>query len=72
MSLKQRRILSLARFLRSESGASAVEYGLLIALIALGSIIAFQGMGNGLVSLFGSAQDGAGAQIENAASTVSN
>ncbi|MCB1516695.1 MAG: Flp family type IVb pilin [Hyphomicrobiaceae bacterium] len=72
MSRTRRLYWLLRAFVRNERAASAVEYGLLIALIALGSIIAFQGMGNGLVSLFGSAQDGAGAKIENAASVVSN
>ncbi|MCB9994714.1 MAG: Flp family type IVb pilin [Hyphomicrobiaceae bacterium] len=72
MGLNHRRAWNVFRFLRSDRGASAVEYGLLVALIALGSLIAFQGMGNGLVSLFGTTENGAGAQIENAASAVDN
>ena len=39
-------------FLRSEKGATAVEYGLMVALIAVVIIIAVLTLGNKLSSLF--------------------
>lgn len=40
------------KFLQDESGASAVEYGLLIALIAVVCIAAIEAFGTNLVALF--------------------
>lgn len=34
------------RFLRDESGATAIEYGLIVALIAVTAIAAMQSLGN--------------------------
>jgi pilus assembly protein Flp/PilA len=42
----------LKRFLQDEAGASAVEYGLLVALIAVVIIIAVQTLGTNLSSKF--------------------
>ena len=42
----------LGRFLRDESGATAIEYGLIAALIAVAAIGAMQGIGNKLNSTF--------------------
>jgi len=42
----------LNRFIRSESGASAVEYGILVAVIALVVIVAATTLGNSLSSNF--------------------
>ena len=39
-------------FLRSEKGATAVEYGLMVALIAVVIIVAVLALGNKLSSLF--------------------
>jgi pilus assembly protein Flp/PilA len=50
-------------FLADESGATAVEYGIIIALIAGAIIIALQTLGGGLQSLFnrmGATVQGAG------------
>ena len=42
----------VARFMKDESGATAIEYGLIAALIAVGIIAAATTLGNGLSSLF--------------------
>lgn len=38
---------------RSKKGATAIEYGLLAALISVACIAAFQGFGNGLDNMWG-------------------
>ncbi len=43
------------KFLRDEEGASAVEYGLIIGLIAVAIIVVLGAMGNGLEDLFNKA-----------------
>ena len=40
------------RFLTDESGATAIEYGLIAALIAVAAIAAMQGVGSSLNSTF--------------------
>ena len=40
------------KFIRDESGASAIEYGLIAAAIAVGIIAAVQGLGTRLTSTF--------------------
>ena len=42
----------VTRFLKDESGATAIEYGLIAALIAVAAIAAFQLVGTNLSSLF--------------------
>jgi pilus assembly protein Flp/PilA len=42
----------IRQFLGDESGATAIEYGLIAALIAVGIIIAATFLGNGLSGLF--------------------
>ena len=42
----------LARFARDESGATAIEYGLIAALIAVGIIAAATTLGGSLAGLF--------------------
>ena len=37
----------LLRILRDSRGATAIEYGLIVALIALGALVAFQSLGAG-------------------------
>ena len=48
------------RLLRDESGATAIEYGLIVALISLACIIAFQMLGLNLVSVFTTISDALG------------
>jgi pilus assembly protein Flp/PilA len=45
---------TLIRFLKDDSGATAIEYGLIAALISIGIIAAATTMGNGLSGLFNS------------------
>ena len=42
-----------ARFLKDESGATAIEYGLLAALIAVGIITAAGSLGTSISGIFG-------------------
>jgi pilus assembly protein Flp/PilA len=44
------------RFLRDESGATAIEYGLIAAGIAVAIIAVVQGVGTNLTGTFGSVQ----------------
>ena len=44
---------TIARFAHDESGATAIEYGLIAALIAVGIIAAATTLGGSLSSLFG-------------------
>ncbi|WP_095011214.1 Flp family type IVb pilin [Tsuneonella mangrovi] len=41
------------KLIRDEDGATAIEYGLIAALIAVAAIAAMQGLGNQLSSTFG-------------------
>ncbi|UYN99336.1 MAG: Flp family type IVb pilin [Devosia sp.] len=41
-----------ARFAQDESGATAIEYGLIAALISVGIILAAQALGGNLGTLF--------------------
>jgi pilus assembly protein Flp/PilA len=42
----------LIRFFKDEEGATAVEYGIMVALIAVVIILAVTGLGNKLVAVF--------------------
>ena len=43
---------TVARFMNDESGATAIEYGMIAALISVGIIAAATTLGNGLAGLF--------------------
>jgi pilus assembly protein Flp/PilA len=45
-------ITTFAKLLKDESGATAIEYGLIAALIAVAAIAAFQLVGTNLSSIF--------------------
>jgi pilus assembly protein Flp/PilA len=45
----------IKNFFKDESGASAVEYGLLVSLIAVGIILAVSTLGSNLSTTFNSA-----------------
>jgi pilus assembly protein Flp/PilA len=47
----------VTRFVADESGATAIEYGLIAALIAVGIIAAATALGGSLSSLFGRISD---------------
>ncbi|MGH8678534.1 MAG: Flp family type IVb pilin [Burkholderiales bacterium] len=42
----------LNKLIRDEAGATAIEYGLIAALIAVAAITAMQGLGNELTTTF--------------------
>ena len=43
---------SIRRFLAETSGATAIEYGLIAALVAVAAIAAMQGLGNAVSTTF--------------------
>jgi pilus assembly protein Flp/PilA len=45
-------VQSITNLLRDEDGASMVEYGLLVALIAMVALVAVQALGKNLSTLF--------------------
>ena len=51
-------LTSLKNFLRDDEGATMVEYGLMVALIAVVCIAAVTLMGQGISGMFDSATDG--------------
>lgn len=42
----------LLHWLRDESGATAVEYGMIVALVSIAAIIALQSLGQSVVEMF--------------------
>jgi len=44
---------NIKSFIADESGATAIEYGLIAALVSVAAIAALRGMGNSLNNLFG-------------------
>jgi len=46
------RLTTLARLLKNEDGATAIEYGLIAALIAVASVAAMTTVGTDLTTLF--------------------
>jgi pilus assembly protein Flp/PilA len=46
--------LTLGKLLHNEDGATAIEYGLIAALIAIAAIAAFQLVGTNLSTIFNS------------------
>lgn len=52
------------RFMRDEEGATAIEYGLIVGLIAVVLIVIFTTLGEGLGDLFTSASDGVSTAVE--------
>ena len=60
----------LQKFYAEETGATAIEYGLIAGMMGVAAIISFGAMSNGLQNLFGATNDEAGAVIQNAASSA--
>lgn len=56
----------LRRFIFNDSGATAIEYGLIAAVFGAGMIIAFVAFGGSLTGLFTHVNDKAGAAINSA------
>lgn len=44
---------ALVNFVKDEDGATAIEYGLIAALVSVAAIVALQAMGADLASMFG-------------------
>ena len=61
---------ALLQFLRDETGATAIEYGLLAGLIAVALLGAFALLGDSLTALFGTGVGGAAATIGEAANSI--
>ncbi|HHY50273.1 MAG TPA: Flp family type IVb pilin [Alphaproteobacteria bacterium] len=55
-----------AAFADDEIGAVAIEYGLILALIAIAAIAAFNLFGNGLQNLFGAVENRTTDVLDNA------
>lgn len=50
-------LMSMKRFMQDESGATAIEYGLIAAGISVAIIAVIQGLGSKLKTTFTSVQD---------------
>lgn len=57
----------LVGFMADESGATAIEYGLIAAGIAIACIVAITTLGNSVLGLFVQVDDRAGAVLDGAA-----
>lgn len=57
---------ALSRFFRDDDAATAIEYGLIAALLAVGLIVAFTTFGQSLQGLFVHVQQTAGNAIDSA------
>ncbi len=55
------------KLIRDEAGATAIEYGLIAALIAVAAITAMQGLGNELKTTFNTTSSAMGAANTSAA-----
>lgn len=61
---------AIASFLHNDSGATAIEYGMITALVALGVITAFGLAGNGLQNLFTGVGSRAGESLAKASNSL--
>ncbi len=61
---------TVARFVNDESGATAIEYGLIAALIAVGIIAAATALGGSLSGLFSAISTRLGTEATKATSTT--
>lgn len=48
---------TIKRFIENESGATAIEYGLIAALVSVAAIAALQAMGGSLDAMFSSVSE---------------
>lgn len=54
----------LIRFVNDQSGATAIEYGLIAGMIAVGAIVAMTTFGESLVALFAHVENEAGGAMD--------
>ncbi len=59
------------RFLRDQSGATAIEYGLIAGLIAVGIILSLTLFGEAIIGMFGVIESKAGGAMDNASGSGS-
>ncbi len=59
-------ITTIKSFLSDESGATAIEYGLIAALVSVAAIAALGSLGNSLGTMFNSVADELGGAVNNA------
>ena len=59
-------LAALDRFAQDEAGATAIEYGLIAALIAVGAIVAMTSFGGSLSAMFNTVSTKAGDAMANA------
>jgi pilus assembly protein Flp/PilA len=60
--------ITLRNLIQDESGATAIEYGLIAALVSVAAIAALSAMGDSLVQIFGVVDT----ELSNAATTASS
>lgn len=60
----------VARFLKNESGATAIEYGLIAALISVVIIAVITSVGSTLTGVFGAVDSGLAVGLTNAGNAV--
>jgi pilus assembly protein Flp/PilA len=53
----------IKRFVQDESGATAIEYGLIAALVSVAAILALQSLGGSLNSMFTRVSDTLGSAV---------
>jgi pilus assembly protein Flp/PilA len=53
----------IKRFVQDESGATAIEYGLIAALVSVAAILALQSLGSSLNSMFSRVSDTLGSAV---------
>lgn len=51
-------MMNIRKFIRNNKAATAIEYGLIAALIAVAAIASMQGLGNQLKRTFGNVTSG--------------
>ena len=61
----------LLLFAKDESGATAIEYGLIAALVSVAAIAALRGMGDSLSNLFGVVSGELAGAVSSAANNTS-
>ena len=59
-------MLTLRRFIAADDGATAIEYGLIVALIGVAIITAAMAFGDSVLAMFGFIRDTAGNAMDNA------
>ncbi|MBN9345174.1 MAG: Flp family type IVb pilin [Devosia sp.] len=59
-------MVTIQRFIVADDGATAIEYGLIVALIGVALITAAMTFGDSVLAMFGFVRDNAGGAMDNA------